>query len=377
MFLILKPNIDDLLAWFYFFGRASPSILPEHRSSLGASNAAARIATLLRVGSKYLEDDPGCRQSIVDFVLWARMAEDPVRETESPDWDLDDYDQRLGALAACQDSVPMRRTLLERLRDADRRFLKALATTFSGRCLQWAAASRSRYEEDPTTVRSSLFSIMVSVARYFTNAQPFSRALRKSGFPTLAVKLALEFRNCPTTFFQDLEPNKRGNLAAEITSRFLEIWLLSAKNVLYLMPDILDAGLIDTVFDDLVSLSKGMKPLNCWVDLEVGKPTPLQWIARDVTFHPNIAKSLFSAIEKTRSTNSAAVFDDPVVSDHWNGFLRSIEVHRTALRKYETNSTALCDNLHVSNIFSVIGVESVSQARAYCVASPAGFDSSH
>lgn len=315
-------------------------------------------------------------QSIVDFALWAWMEDVDgfvsSRRAETPDWNSDCYNLRLEALNACP-----RPLLLETLRRMDRRFHLRLATTFCRRCTEWGAAHKLAYQEDPSKVDCLFFSCMIGLVQYLTAVPAFTRALSKAGFHSLAVRLAMDFRHSPTSIFsQELEPSKRGTLAAEITSHFLGLWLGDAK-IARLIPEILEAGLLQTIVDDLYSLARGMKTLHKWVDLNEGQPTPLQWIGRDVTFHPDIARSLFAAIDATLATTAEDVWKEPVVAEHWAPFLASLEVHRMALSKYEHETFKLCDNLEVSSGSSVCIHASYWLTLWKILASPQGFRRCH
>ncbi|KAJ3507949.1 hypothetical protein NMY22_g16774 [Coprinellus aureogranulatus] len=347
MFSILMPHLPTVVAWIALMARASPWIEPEYRASAGPSIAAGRLCSLLTLGIEYVKEDNETLRTIVDLILWTWVQDDGPAPSTGRYKDFQKF--RFQALLVCNNKACTRRIMREKLANSDARFHMQLATAFCRWCSDWAIAQRQQYEEDPTKVDCLVFSSTMVIVESLASVSGFSHAMCKAGFPVWAVKTALEFRDCPCSLFQDqFEPSQRGTLAAETTSLFLDIWLTDARHAHYLMPRLLEVGLLQTIVDDLQTLSKGRKTLMKWLDLNDDQPTPLQWIARDVTFHPNLVKSLLSAIDTALDATPEDVRREPIFSKHWNEFVKSIEVHRAALSGYRTKTLNLCDNLEAT-----------------------------
>ncbi|TEB21113.1 hypothetical protein FA13DRAFT_168653 [Coprinellus micaceus] len=130
-----------------------------------------------------------------------------------------------------------------------RRCVERLAGVFSSRLLEWTKFYRLVDDEDPTKIDVSIPLHLVFITCQMGRLdRRFSRALRGVAFPRHVVETALKCWGLPASTSSG---ESRSSFATELPSRIFVSSRHQAYHALRTLPDLLEAGVLETIVSDL------------------------------------------------------------------------------------------------------------------------------
>ncbi|KAJ3516004.1 hypothetical protein NMY22_g14307 [Coprinellus aureogranulatus] len=289
---VFEAHLTDLIAAMEFRARHSSAIFQggnkERSARFGNILEANFIHRLIHLGVRHFEAREGRHTlaALVDCLLrcWVRGTTgtgSPQDTTLSPS-DYTDISKILDALLRCVKEDAMTPLLVKRIASLDQRRLRLLAESFPYYCLEWSAVHAEAYRANPRGVNCDHLLAAISISQVFAEDVPsFHRALHKANFPSIALKIGCAFRRAPAT------GGCPGSVATDIASRLVPGSLSRAWAAVHVLPQLLDAGLLEVLIED--AITPGQRAMAKWSGQD-----PVHQICR-VSHHPTIFKALDAA----------------------------------------------------------------------------------
>lgn len=231
---IFDEHLSDLIAALEFRAQHSSIVIQgnnkDRSTRIGNVLEANCIHRLIFVGLKHFEAQEGQHSlaALVDCLLrcWVRGANGqrgPQQTSLSPA-DYDILEKTLEALLRCFNEDSMRTLMVKRVESFDRRRLRILAESFSYYCLEWRAVHADMYRRNPREVNCNHLAAVISVSQGFAEEIPaFHRALLKTNFPSLALKLGVTLRDAPAA------SGCVGSISTDIASRLVPACIIRPR----------------------------------------------------------------------------------------------------------------------------------------------------
>ncbi|KAF5340931.1 hypothetical protein D9611_005863 [Ephemerocybe angulata] len=328
---IFQPHLPHFLAWLRFFVTNPQLGFPANPAN--GSQAATRLAILIRCGVHRTED-PEILASIVDFSLfiWMAMRKMQLERKFTHDEYTRYFSTRYSPLGLCFAQVTTRKTLFEKVNAATTKSLEGLCEHFV------QGLSESLAPKDAPDLDITAFRSYVADATFLsTENSRFLQVVVKSGFPALALKLALEARRAQSN---------RLNIA-DIAHILFSPHILLVKGSHPLMVQIIDAGLLEIVIDDLISPPKeGGKIFDGWKFQKELNPLKALLFA---SYDRRIAKALNAAIESVPARILRIIASNTTTHEIWVAFIRDFEPYQSALKHIPVRTIPLCNSLKHCN----------------------------
>ena len=170
------------------------------------------------------------------------------------------------------------------------------------------------YRTNPREVDCSHLSSVISVSQALAEEVPeFHRALLKTNFPSLALKLGATLRDAPA------ESGCVGSISTDIASLLVPASVSRAWAVKRVLPALLDSGLLELLIED--ALTPGKRPF-----AKLSKQDPLQQICR-VAHDPVVFKSLNAAERELSDALWERVVEHPIASERFQILQPAIDLH--------------------------------------------------
>ncbi|KAF6753401.1 hypothetical protein DFP72DRAFT_406088 [Ephemerocybe angulata] len=351
------PYLQEYFAWlrFVILSVHGPGALPDDPMRM-ASFTATRVWVLFSAGL-CKTDDPDILECILDMALFLFMDTTLWRWQKDKIFTQAQYDKivapKFMPLEFCLDSPSMRDALFKKLNSATTELLKRLSDTFSRQCLECAAG----FPKDiPGLDCKNFWSYVQAAHRLCTNVPRFFKLMLKSRFPALALKAALGVPLAPAFHLP------RGSLALETACYMFNCEILLVGNTRRLIVQLLEAGLVETLLNDLLSPRGEGKEGKVFEEFtfQFDTMTPLKALTY-ASYDPHIANALHIAIMAIppQQMNHTAY-------NIWKPFVDNFGFHRAALRRLPNDHIPLCDSLKHPSITKPDGIEGASKECSGC-----------
>ncbi|KAF5341114.1 hypothetical protein D9611_005877 [Ephemerocybe angulata] len=325
------PYLQEYFAGLrYIFYIASRS----HDTMKLSSTVATRVVFLFGAGLCNT-DVPDILECILDMSLYLFMDDTLWKWREGKIFTQAQYDDivapKFGPLGFCIRHPSTREALFKKLNQATTDSLKRLCDTFIRQSLECSAGWQGTPGMDGKTFSSyvsSAFILCTQVPRFF-------KLLLKYRFPAFALKAALTVPLAPACNLP------RGSLALETACAMFNCEILLAGNSRRLIVQLLEAGLIETLLNDLLSPRLEGKEEKVFEEFtfQFDTMTPLKALTY-ASYDPRISNALHIAIMAIppQQMNHTAY-------NIWKPFVDSCGWHRDALRRLPNDHIPLCDSL--------------------------------
>ncbi|KAF6753422.1 hypothetical protein DFP72DRAFT_1128717 [Ephemerocybe angulata] len=325
---IFQPDLPYFLAWLRFFVINPQPGFPADLAN--GSQAATRLAILIRCGVHHNTVDPEILTSIVDFSLFIWMAMRKVQLEGR--FTHEDYKRyfatRYSPLGLCFDHTNIRNTLFEKVNATATKSVGGLCEHFVYQ-LSESLAPKDSPDLDITPFRS----YVADVTALSRENPTFFQVVLKSGFPALALKLALEARRAQSNRLD----------IADIAHILFNPITLPVKGSRRLTAQIIDAGLLEIVIEDLISPPKeGGKIFDGWKFQKEMNPLKALLFA---SYDRRIAKALNAAIESVPAQILQIIESNTTAHEIWVAFVRDFEPYKSALKNITARTMPLCNSL--------------------------------
>ncbi|KAF5340932.1 hypothetical protein D9611_005862 [Ephemerocybe angulata] len=322
---IFQQYLPHFYAWLRFLV-ANPQLGFPSGPTNGAQ-AATGLAILMRFGVHRTED-PEILTSIVDFSLFIWMAMRKVQLEGK--YTHEEYQKyfatRYSPLSLCFDHATTRKTLNEKLNAAPTKSLEGLCEHFVQQLTE------SLTPMDSPRLYITPFRSYVTHVVVISRVNPrFFQVVLKSGFPALALKLALEARRANKLNIAEI-----GHVLFNSTNFLIKGWRR-------LVVQIIDAGLLDIVIGDLISPPKeDGKVFDGWKFEEKMDPLKALLFA---SYDRRIAKALNAAIESVPAQILQIIALNTTARQIWVAFVRDFEPYKSALKHIPALPIPFCNSL--------------------------------
>lgn len=351
MFTVIRPNVDALVTWCDFVARNSGLVFPDRPKDHGNYCSSLCLKLLLEKGAPFLVETD-VLDKIIDIILWIWTFGPDLYAQKGAVMSPADYEwrasRRNGALSeALNETQPTRNMLFKKINALNRPSQIRLAKVFCCRVREWAAVHEQLYREDPSKFDGCFFTYICVLAQELAHVPSFCRALTDCKFWHLLVTTVLNFRNAPApTSAADPE---RGSLATEIAFYIFKPYTFGAHDIMHIIPQSLDAGILDIFIDDLLaSLTGSAERQRFSWDEECKIPGPFRQIYSISHYHM-IAMAVLSAVDALPKERIVAVQSNPAAAKTYNWFISNLEDFKEGLKYSGTKKLPpICDCLDVS-----------------------------
>ncbi|KAF6753407.1 hypothetical protein DFP72DRAFT_901615 [Ephemerocybe angulata] len=327
------PYLEYYLAWLRFTLVKPHLAMPPQPISPGLQ-AATRLGTLMEVGM-HMTEDPEILERIVDLSLLIFTADSqPVAIFTQEQYDTL-VAPKLNPLGLClRPNTPTREALYNKLNSWNTRSLKRLFEVFHREFLECSAGIPKNTPGVNCTTLSSYVFFTLSLS---SRLPRFCKIMMKSGFPTLAVKAALDVRLAPARNLP------RGPMSLEISTVLFNRQILLVDYSRRLVTQVLKAGILEIIVDDLLAPRDKGEVFDEWkFDEYVGHPLGALLCA---SYDRHIANALNTAIMSLSPTTTRNIALNDSARRIWGPFLHDFQLHQAALRQFSDDRIPICDSL--------------------------------
>ncbi|KAF5341113.1 hypothetical protein D9611_005876 [Ephemerocybe angulata] len=327
------PYLEYYLAWLRFTLVKSHLAMPPQPISPGLQ-AATRLGTLMEVGM-HMTEDPEILERIVDLSLLIFTADSqPVAIFTQEQYDTL-VAPKLNPLGLClRPNTPTREALYNKLSSWNTRSLKRLFEVFHREFLECSAGIPKNTPGVNCTTLSSYVFFTLSLS---SRLPRFCKIMMKSGFPTLAMKAALDVRLAPARNLP------RGPMSLEISTVLFNRQILLVDYSRRLVTQVLKAGILEIIVDDLLAPRDKGEVFDEWkFDEYVGHPLGALLCA---SYDRHIANALNTAIMSLSPTTTRDIALNDSARRIWGPFLHDFQLHQAALRQLSDDRIPICDSL--------------------------------
>ncbi|KAF6749872.1 hypothetical protein DFP72DRAFT_1173198 [Ephemerocybe angulata] len=331
---IVQLYLREYIAWLRFFV-VNPKMSGTGNAIYAGLQATVRLAVLMKGGLLFTEDSDTL-EAITDFSLFLWIEDGAWNIQKKGTYSYEEFRKFFGPrydpLGLCVRHAPARKSLNEKLNSAPKNFLELLCETYTHQCLECLKP------RDEPGWNSQPFSLYVHDVLLLSNKSPgFFKVVLKSNFPGLALRLALESRQAPSHNM----PWKP--LVFEIAHYLFDTAILLVDGARRLVAQLLDAGLLEAIIDDLVSPFQGNSPsLQGW---RFEGTHPLK-VLLSASYDRRIAKALDAAISSISAPVLEKIALRATAREIWEPFVRDFQPYRDALclSNPSNDSSGVCDS---------------------------------
>ncbi|TEB37888.1 hypothetical protein FA13DRAFT_710151 [Coprinellus micaceus] len=258
MLRIFRDHLLDLLATSKFVATYSSLIMADGGMpdmQMGNVTAARNLGKLMAFSTQFLEEegDHAALALIVSgllegCLLSAKKSRPAVTTPVSPSIGYVFPSPMHDFLFLCLEEDATSDILWTSVNSLSRKKLDLLAKSCCYRCHEWERLVTVQGANDLDC--APLVSFVFTAVR-LASAQPLERALLRSGFFPLAMKLALKFRGAPSTV------RDGGSVATQIAALLYPRRSIRAYPLVHIFSTLLECGLLEVLYDDSLTPSQG------------------------------------------------------------------------------------------------------------------------
>lgn len=340
LFAIVRANLEYYFAWLAFFGRNSPCA-PGYYT--GYNYGAQRIMLLLDQGIHYA-DDPDTHERVADFCLSLWMIESASPRVDGAVFTVEEYWEnvfiKFDGIWRCTAHEPTRNQVVRRVSAFNDATLKVLASSLYRELVDWPATHMHEYHKNPTTYSCQPLIRYIQTATMLCNHNSrFFQIILEMRFATRAFKLAWELRHA-----QSLQPYG-GTVAGEIANLLFGPMVLLSKESPRLIPELLEAGLLDILAFELLSQPPEGRAckFDKWYSIGDGL-NPLKTLLH-FCHHPRVSAALRVAMDQLPAETRDALARNVTANGYWKPFSDDFIFYRMAVEILPHRAGRFCDSL--------------------------------
>lgn len=351
MLRIFRDHLLDLLATSKFVATYSSLIMADGGMpdmQMGNVTAARNLGKLMAFSTQFLEEegDHAALALIVSgllegCLLSAKKSRPAVATPVSPSIGYVFPSPMHDFLFLCLEEDATSDILWTSVNSLSRKKLNLLAKSFCYRCHEWERLVTVQGANDLDC--APLVSFIFTAVR-LASAQPLERALLRSGFFPLAMKLAFKFRDAPSTV------RDGGSVATQIAALLYPRRSIPAYPLVHIFSTLLECGLLEVLYDDSMTASQGDQS---------------RWHTKDhITYlfrtchHPRVYDILASAVINMPVSKRKHLKANPEAS-RLHELASYISLYETAAKLSEpVDATLYCASLSVRRL-----IANVSQGK--------------
>jgi hypothetical protein len=218
------------------------------------------------------------------------------------------------------------------------RRMRQLAQSFCHYCSGFQTVNARAYARDPSKLESAGLVTLVSLSEKLATQVPsFSRALERTGFHTLALSVAYDFRQAPGP------QGKQGSVLEHVAFWLLYLNITRAWECLHVIPQLLSSKLLRIIVDAVCTPGSQGKCL--WLGKD---PMPL--IGR-LCHHPRVFSALTGAgaFEQVSEHNWEVIRNDRAFCGYFAPIFAAEDLHYSIGKRIEgLVNPLICACLEVS-----------------------------